>query len=328
MLLSIIIPAYNAEKTIYRCLKSVTNNESDEFECIVINDGSFDTTEEIVKQFSKFDKRITYVSISNHGVSYARNYGLKLAKADYITFLDSDDFFIDKSLDTMINIMKTKTSDLLVFSYIETTKKRSIKRKFNYNSKSSNEVIKYYALNRMDFNCVWSKVFKSRIIKEKEITFPEDMKIAEDSVFAMKYLQYVKSISLESLYIIDYQNISGNTMNSFKIERFNDYYKDAKMRFSLSDLLKCKCDNSISINYIKLYILFFMNYSQNHKVFEIKESILQIHDSDFYHLIDNKIVSHDFGYKNRFLLFLFKSKGILTSIIFKISGVLIRMELL
>ena len=89
---SVIIPAYNAEKTIERCLDSILCYDRDDIEILIINDGSSDRTEDICKSYSSSEDRIRYYYKPNGGVSSARNMGLSLAKGIYILFIDSDDF--------------------------------------------------------------------------------------------------------------------------------------------------------------------------------------------------------------------------------------------
>ena len=89
-MISIIVTAYNAEKTIERCLNSILNNKYDDYEIIIVNDGSTDKTEEIVQLFAS--EKIRYYYEENKGVSSARNLGLKESKGEYITFVDSDDY--------------------------------------------------------------------------------------------------------------------------------------------------------------------------------------------------------------------------------------------
>lgn len=115
--ISIIIPAYNAELYLPESLRSVINQDYDNWEIIAIDDGSTDKTLEILKQEQKRDPRIRYVSIENSGVSHARNIGLSLAKGDYILFLDADDLIISHSLKALSDICTTTNADIISFNY-------------------------------------------------------------------------------------------------------------------------------------------------------------------------------------------------------------------
>ena len=112
-MLSIIITAYNAEKTIERCINSILENEYNDYEIIVINDGSSDKTEKVIELFAS--DKIKYFSKKNTGVADSRNFGIEKAKGEYITFIDSDDYVsnnyfknLDKYLKQGIDIIKRK----------------------------------------------------------------------------------------------------------------------------------------------------------------------------------------------------------------------------
>ena len=108
-LISVIIPVYNCEKYIKRCLESVIKQSYANFEVIVINDGSIDNSLEVIKEVSQEDKRIRIVSQENKGVSYSRRHGVEIANGDYITFIDADDYIESRFLETMYNeIIKNK----------------------------------------------------------------------------------------------------------------------------------------------------------------------------------------------------------------------------
>ena len=91
---SVIIPVYNAEKTIERCLKSLTDQNRQDVEIIVVNDGSLDNSLEIIEKIASTDLRVKVHSQKNRGVSSARNYGIEKASGEWLTFLDSDDFYV------------------------------------------------------------------------------------------------------------------------------------------------------------------------------------------------------------------------------------------
>lgn len=103
--ISVIVPAYNAEKTIERCLNSITNQTYPYLDIIVINDGSVDNTKKIVENLSSTDNRVKLLNIANRGVSYARNVGIEHAKGDYLTFVDSDDYIDSVMYEELLKII-------------------------------------------------------------------------------------------------------------------------------------------------------------------------------------------------------------------------------
>ena len=110
-IVSIIIPAYNAEKYIVAALESVTHQSYKHLDIIVINDGSQDKTENIVKNYSKNDHRVRLFSIANQGVCVARNTGLENMIGTYYMFLDSDDFLDEFAVETMLTALKGANAD-------------------------------------------------------------------------------------------------------------------------------------------------------------------------------------------------------------------------
>ena len=100
---SIILPVYNSEKYLEKCLNSVIKQTYSNFELIVVNDGSTDNSQQIIDEFVTKDDRIKKIIIKNHGQSYARNYALKYITGNFITFIDSDDYYSKDFLKIMLN---------------------------------------------------------------------------------------------------------------------------------------------------------------------------------------------------------------------------------
>jgi glycosyltransferase involved in cell wall biosynthesis len=112
-MLSIIVPVYNSEAFVGRCIESVLNQSYKDFELILVNDGSTDSTLEVCNEYAKKDKRVIVLNRKHSGVSKSRNAGLDRAKGDYITFIDSDDY-VDKERYTItIAAMKKYHADIV-----------------------------------------------------------------------------------------------------------------------------------------------------------------------------------------------------------------------
>lgn len=115
--ISVIIPVYNAEKTLKKCLDSILNQSLKEIEIILINDGSKDKSDGICQNYVKKDTRILYINKSNEGCSITRNLGIDIAKGKYITFVDSDDYLEKEMYKSMYNIAKKDNSDIVVCGF-------------------------------------------------------------------------------------------------------------------------------------------------------------------------------------------------------------------
>lgn len=119
LLISVIIPVYNAEKYLEQCLNSIKNQTYKNFEVIIVNDGSKDNTDSICKKFAQSDSRFRYFSKENGGVSSARNFGLDNANGHYITFIDGDDWVEHNHLEILIKSITENNSDIAICSYKE-----------------------------------------------------------------------------------------------------------------------------------------------------------------------------------------------------------------
>ena len=147
---SIIIPVYNAKKYLANTLDSVIKQTYKNLEIILVNDGSTDNSKDICESYAKIDKRIKVINKENGGVSSARNYGLALAKGEYISFVDSDDFLFENMIETLVNDIQNTNAEIAVCGYWHVTEEEYRKiRKTATNEKFVNvEVlvnpIKYY----------------------------------------------------------------------------------------------------------------------------------------------------------------------------------------
>lgn len=199
MELSIIIPVYNGEKTIERCINScLVNLPKFSYEILIVDDGSTDGTERICKKYLD-DSHVKYLKKENGGVSDARNFGLLKAQGQFICFLDADDEIILESVYEGVKWGIQNKLDLIQLGYIELTSKRekrcvSLERKMSTDTKSA----------EINMNYVWAKLFKLKYIKDREVRFDTTMPIAEDYLFVMELLPNIKSGTLNKIgYIYD-----------------------------------------------------------------------------------------------------------------------------
>ena len=122
-LISVIVPCYNQAHFLDETLNSILNQSYTNWECIIVNDGSPDNTENIAKKWMKKDQRFKYISKENGGLSSARNHGLKVAKGDFIQFLDSDDLLSFDKFKKSINAFKNQDAAIVITNFIRFKKK-------------------------------------------------------------------------------------------------------------------------------------------------------------------------------------------------------------
>ena len=202
MFFSVIIPAYNCEKTIERCLNSVCLQIFHDFEVIIVDDGSSDCTGELCKSFADSDKRFLYYYKENGGVSSARNFGLSKASGKYITFLDSDDIYFSNYLADFYSLI-IKHPEVEHFwcgyQYLsdnEEQKGREIIADSN-NIESDTDRLMIMSLQEKELLApIWNKVYIRDILMNNHILMLHDLSLGEDYLFNLEYLDCCSSTEI------------------------------------------------------------------------------------------------------------------------------------
>ncbi len=194
--LSIIIPVYNGEKVISRCIDSILNQSFKAYEIIVVDDGSKDNTAEIVKAYRKANDNVRLLQKSNGGAGSARNTGIKNARGEFIMFIDADDiiqgenylldFFENRSFDYIAGGLTHKYLDDNGKITKETT--QALADCENNNLKSLPDT--FFVNGFVHTSC--SKLYKLSLVKEFNIAFP-DFRLSEDTAFNLSYLKHIKN---------------------------------------------------------------------------------------------------------------------------------------
>lgn len=200
MFFSIIIPIYNAERTLEKCLRSLQVQSFADYEVLMIDDGSQDNSYEICKRFAKEDERFELIHQENRGPSAARNEGLKRAKGTYLCFVDSDDYVVRDYLSRLYAEIQKTEADVLFFGY--TSVDRSGMQMGIYLPPTDIRGTELLAaLSERDlFGYTWIKCFARATVEESG--FPEDMSLFEDEIFTCKVLEKTDSVAVlpEALY--------------------------------------------------------------------------------------------------------------------------------
>ncbi|MGJ1535278.1 glycosyltransferase family 2 protein [Sphingobacterium multivorum] len=231
MKLSIIIALYNAELYIQNCINSVllTNLKKDEFEIIIVNDGSEDSSAMIVQRLIENNSNVHLVNKANGGQSSARNMGFKMAKGDYILCLDSDDYIDGSQLEGLVNTLYEYKCDLLAFDFVlvdEVTKSSRISRVYKEfeGTLSAPEFMKRFTIS----GAMCGYFYKRDIIIKNNLMLLDGV-LQEDEEFILKFLSYsdrVKYISLGFYHYLQRANSTVNNNNvNHNIRLFNDLIK-------------------------------------------------------------------------------------------------------
>lgn len=231
MRFSIIIPAYNVEGYLLDCVDSVIKQSFRDYEIILVNDGSTDSTFEICQELSKKNKSINLITKKNGGLSSARNAGINKAQGDYLLFLDGDDFWRDEDfLENLNCIIETNSPDTIIFPYSYYYAKDRIKGyQFDLSeisSSSNNFSDNLYSLidNGIWYPCAWNKCIRRDIVAINNISFPLNM-TSEDVKWCFELSQHIASYYIYNKGVYMYrQNREGSISYKLKIKNLEDIF--------------------------------------------------------------------------------------------------------
>ncbi len=221
-MISIIIPAYNAGSTLERTLRSIANQTIKDFEAIIIDDGSIDSTSSIAKTFSKYDSRFIYYYQKNSGVAIARNKGIELSNGEYISFLDADDYFEKDCLEKMYKKIIKCQCDICYCGY--NIVKNNLK-KIKISRFKSNNILIDFILGRTSIhtNC-W--LIKKDVLNKHNIIFTPGVSWGEDFEFFCGLLANVDNICYVAEHLSNYIIYHDkNQLSSFSLDKINKDYE-------------------------------------------------------------------------------------------------------
>lgn len=192
VLVSIIIPCYNAQNYLEECLDSIIDQSFKNFEVIAINDGSSDKTLEILKKYSIKDERVKFFDQDNSGVSYTRNRGINLASGNYIMFVDADDYIGETYVMDLVNFMLKDNYDLITTGLTLCDEDGNILKRVQYSNKSQElyfSSIFETVVNKLYFSYCSKTLYKRKFILDSNVLFNTKLKIGEDFLFFFSLLE-------------------------------------------------------------------------------------------------------------------------------------------
>ena len=231
-LVSVIIPVYNARKTIKQCVNSILDSSYTNFEILMIDDGSDKDTANECDQIALLDARIKVVHQENRGVSSARNCGIEKAKGNFITFVDADDSIDSDLLESMMNIMEQEQADIVVTGHRECYDDGSFKERFCGKKKQVRHgaeiLTDFFITNNISWT-VWAKLYKKSIIDD--VRFKVGKHIAEDMYFNYEVLKNAKTVVEYGFPGYNYIKQNGSAMASTDCSKFFDSFYLTKAVF-------------------------------------------------------------------------------------------------
>jgi len=220
--ISIIVPAYNAEKYLVQCIESILIQTYSNLEIILVDDGSKDRTGKICDDYQKKDERIKVIHQTNAGVSKARNTGLDAATGKYIMFIDADDFYERNSCEILYNAIHQKQADYVAGNYIHTNAngEKWERPLFDQTQYGNFELsMKDYKKSIFVMNSVvWNKIFNREFIERYQIRFIEGA-IAEDAIFSIDCYAHAKKAYYISDVVYNYRQNENNSSISTSCDR-------------------------------------------------------------------------------------------------------------
>lgn len=223
-LLSIIVPAYNVEKYLPRCLDSILAQTYKNIEVILIDDGSPDNSGAICDEYASGDNRIRVFHIENNGVSSARNLGLKEARGDYIGFVDSDDYIAPEMYEVLVKNLEEYNADISICGFSQEDINGQFHRYFKKDvtiNLSTDEQIECLLENRYYRCSIWDRIFKKEVLNN--VSFHKDIKIYEDMLFDYEAIKNSKKAVYTST---PYYYYCENDSNSAARSPFSDTKMD------------------------------------------------------------------------------------------------------
>lgn len=249
MKISIIVPVYNVEKYLSRCLNSILNQTYSHLEIIIVNDGSTDNSLNICNEFAEKDKRIVLINQRNKGLSGARNTGLRFASGDYVGFIDSDDMIESDMIEDCYKIIESYSPDVITTNVLSYKRGNASYTEFRNNLPygkilNKKEIIKhfiepYYGGYMGIIPSVWSKLYKLAFLKRNNHFFDETLKRSEDYWF-----NFFVFITAEDVYAINkgyyhYYANEGSMIRSFRENQFEAFLSNRNRLLAENEVLKC-----------------------------------------------------------------------------------------
>lgn len=260
-LISCIVPVYNASKYLDKCVNSIINQTYNNIELILINDGSEDNSGSICDSFIRKDNRVRVFHIENHGVSYARNFGLKKAKGKWIYLADADDWLELNMLETLHSVAEKEGASIVFCNYINEFNSKSIIPQIKYPNTRNELFYQFMKFPTVFMNAPWNKLFLKEIIDENNLHFEDCIKICEDLLFSFEFCWLVQKYAFcnEPLYHYNRTNEFAATKN------IKESYVEDKI-FVTDKIVKILSEENASlyenlINTFKLYakLLYIIN---------------------------------------------------------------------
>jgi len=290
MLISVLIPICNGEQYLRECLNSVKMCPIDEMECIMINDGSEDKTEEICKHFADEDSRFKLINKENTGVSDTRNVGMQKASGKFFFFLDADDYIKPDSWNSIIAHAIEDQCDFVAFSYLNQFSSGKLKP-VRFQETNDRNVVNSVLLSTSQLNTCWGKLLRSDVVRKNNISFRKDLKTCEDAIFILDFVQHASKCMLSNTIVLYYKIHSDSVMQTTdiisKIIDLNSLL--IKRELYLQANYNKISEQAMRAEFFSILTDLMRSYARKHTIQDISATYKELLNSDVFYLFFAKI---------------------------------------
>lgn len=224
---SVIVPIYNSEQYISRCVKSLINQTLENIEIILVNDGSSDNSYEIIKEFQKNNDNIKVINKKNSGVGDTRNIGIDNAIGEYIGFVDSDDWISCEMYSNLYNEAKKNNCDIAMCSIVKENKhgKKDYEKINIQKNKVMENILQYPESFRDIAGSTCKAIYRRSMLNSNKIRFLKDLPLSEDKIFNMYALKYANKIIYLDKYLYTYFENEVSAVEKYRENIVNEVVK-------------------------------------------------------------------------------------------------------
>lgn len=274
---SILVPVYNVEKFLKYCLDSIVNQSFNDFEAILVDDGSIDSSGKICDEYAKIDSRFKVVHQDNIGLFLTRISGMKVATGQYIIFADSDDFLEINLLETMYSLIQKHCCDLIIYRYNlvdeRNNKNGEVRDRFKNESKIDKKVFFEVLINSTDFNSMWIKCVRRSLCKT-DVNY-KNISMGEDILHTLPIIYKADNIIYCNKTLYNYRSNPSSITKKMRIDYILQSSIVRNEILKYIELLYAE-HNNIKINLYNQYILGLAWYIMKNNSKELKTNDFRI----------------------------------------------------
>ncbi|WP_294407011.1 glycosyltransferase family 2 protein [uncultured Clostridium sp.] len=329
-LISIVVPVYNVEKYLKKCVLSLINQTYKNIEIILVNDGSTDGSGELCKKLSSLDKRIKIVNKKNQGLGLARNTGLEYVTGEFVTFIDSDDYADEKLIEDLYSVIAKYQCDTCIggFKRVDNTGKVLFKESYENYIYNKEEIINILLARMLGSSpeksdairmSVWNVLYSMDIIRQNNLSFCSEREfISEDIIFNTEYYKFAKKVAVINSCSYNYRVNEESLTMKYKVNRFemcrslyNELYRRIEKIYPDNNEVKYRLQRQYFVN-IRVCLK-----QENKKVSKLGinkrvENIKRITCDKQLNEIIMKYPKYKMGIKQQVFLYLIRSKKNIT----------------